>query len=294
MSADESSQNPRGTDPLQFDVAESASSGSGAASGESSTCTRCAGPITTSYYQVNGLVVCPRCRGGLESSDGSRWKRVLTATGLGLLAAFGGSVVYFAIAALTGYEFGLVAIAVGYVVGRAVNKGSRGRGGWAYQTLAIVLTYFAIVSTYVPLAVREFRQNPAQADSLRTALAKRDGVPAADSLDEDDDDDDADLDSAAVAADSGIVVTQAGSPKTGKTLGGKPVRLGAGMVILGIVALLVFAAIAPILAGFSNIIGLVIIFFAVFQAWALNKRVPLEITGPYRVGRDGEGVAASG
>ena len=293
MSAHESSQNPGSSDPLQFDVAESASPGGGPAAGDASTCSQCAGAITASYYQVNGAVMCPRCRGALGSADGSRARRVLTAAGLGLLAALGGSIVYFAIAALTGYEFGLVAIAVGYVVGRAVNKGSRGRGGWAYQTLAIVLTYFAIVSTYVPLAVREFRANPAQADSLRTALAKRDGVTPTDSLADDDDDAD---DSTAVAGDSGFAVTQAGSPtKTGsRAHSGKAVRLGAGMVILGLVALLAFAAIAPILAGFSNIIGLVIIFFAVFQAWSLNKRVPLEITGPYRIGRDGEGVATSG
>lgn len=292
MSPDESSHESGSTDPLQFDVAENTAPGGGATAA-SSTCTQCEGAITASYYQLNGLVICPRCRGALDTAEGSRWRRVLTAAGLGLLAAIGGSVVYFAIAALTGYEFGLVAIAVGYVVGRAVHKGSRGRGGWAYQTLAIVLTYFAIVSTYVPLAVREFRANPAQADSLRIALAKGDSLAKADSLDDDEEEEDS---TATAVADSELVATQAGSPaKAGSTArAGQPIRLGAGMVILGLLALLAFAAVAPILAGFSNIIGLVIIFFAVFQAWSLNKRVPLEITGPYRVGRDGDRVGASG
>lgn len=290
MSRDDSSQQPPSNEPLQFDVAEHASPDGGAPAGEAGACTQCGGAITSSYYQLNGLVICPRCRGALDSADGSRARRVLTAAGLGLLAALGGSLVYFAIAALTGYEFGLVAIAVGYVVGKAVHKGSRGRGGWAYQTLAIVLTYFAIVSTYVPLAMREFRANPAQADSLRIALRASDTASAADSLGDDDDE----MDDSTAVADSMMAVTQAGTPANTSAHAGKPMKLGAGMLLLGLVALLAFAAIAPILAGFSNIIGLVIIFFAVFQAWSLNKRVPLDITGPYRVGRDGERVGASG
>ena len=286
MSAD-GSERPKDPDPLQFDVAEHASPQSGGSAGAQS-CTQCAASIASSYYEVNGLIICPRCRGTLASlSEGSRGRRVLTAAGLGLLAAIGGSLVYYAIAALTGYEFGLVAIAVGVVVGKAVNKGSRGRGGWAYQTLAILLTYFAIVSTYIPLAVREFRANPAQADSLRTAI----GVSAPDSLDADDHDEDSTHVAAADARhDSTLPVTQAGKP-SGK--GPKAVKIGAGTIVLGMLALLAFAAIIPILAGFSNIIGLVIIFFAVFQAWQLNKRVPLEITGPYRVG-GGERPATSG
>jgi hypothetical protein len=289
MSRDDSSQQPDSNETLQFDVAEHASPDGGGPAHDAGACTQCGGAIASSYYQLNGLVICPRCRGGLDSADGSRARRILAAAGLGMLAALGGSLVYFAIAALTGYEFGLVAIAVGYVVGKAVYKGSRGRGGWAYQTLAIVLTYFAIVSTYVPLAMREFRANPAQADSLRIALRASDTV-AADSLDDDDDE----MDDSTAVADSALAVTQAGSPANKSAHTTKPIKLGAGMVLLGIVALLAFAAIAPILAGFSNIIGLVIIFFAVFQAWSLNRRVPLEITGPYRVGRDGERVGATG
>jgi hypothetical protein len=60
--------------------------------------------------------------------------------------------------------------------------------------------------------------------------------------------------------------------------------MSAGGIVLGVVVLLFFAAIAPILAGASNIIGLLIIGIAVFEAWKLNKRVQLDITGPFRVG----------
>ena len=301
MSADDNSRSSGQSDPLQFDVAESATpsdaGGEGAAARSAQTCAHCSAPIVASYYEVNGLIVCPRCRGALGSNEGSRWKRGFIAVGLGLVAAIGGSILYYAIAALTGYEFGLVAIVVGFMVGKAVNKGSRGRGGWAYQTLAIVLTYFAIVSTYIPLAVREFRVNPTQADSLSIASAKHGMSADADSLADVDDADDADdVDAAArsdsaAAGDTSLVAAQAGTPLKRNA---KSMKLGAGTILLGIVGLLVLAAIMPILAGFSNIIGLVIIGIAVFEAWKLNKRVELEISGPYRMGRGSEGAPASG
>ena len=58
-----------------------------------------------------------------------------------------------------------------------------------------------------------------------------------------------------------------------------------GTIALGLVALVAIAVVAPFLAGFENILGLVIIGFALFQAWKMNRRVPLAISGPYAVGR---------
>ena len=37
---------------------------------------------------------------------------------------------------------------------------------------------------------------------------------------------------------------------------------------------------APFLAGFDNVLGLVIIGFALFEAWRINRQVP--ILGPFR------------
>ena len=304
MSADGSSQQRGDRPDLQFDTAESHPGNDASAidphAALSLNCSQCGTAIVTSYYEVNGAVVCPRCRGALHAgSSGSRATRAFKATGLGLLAAAGGSLLYFAIAAITGYEFGLVAIAVGFVVGKAVRKGSGNRGGWAYQTLAVVLTYFAIVSTYIPLAVKEFRSNPAAADSLRVAMekvkAQRDSAIAADSLAELHDSTTSSA-TARTTVDSGFPVSQAGEPASATRRHpfaprAKRPHIGVGLVLLGIVGMLLFAAVVPILAGFSNIIGLIIIGIAVFQAWKLNKRTTLEITGPYRVVK---GAAASG
>lgn len=137
---------------LQFDRAESGEDGSAPAS-----CTRCKSPLQGSYFEANGAIVCQACRAELEQewSRGSGTGRFARALLFGVVAAAAGSGLYYAILKLTGYEFGLVAIVVGLMVGIAVKKGSNGRGGWRYQSLAMFLTYTSIVSSYVPLILRE-------------------------------------------------------------------------------------------------------------------------------------------
>jgi hypothetical protein len=39
----------------------------------------------------------------------------------------------------------------------------------------------------------------------------------------------------------------------------------------------------PFLFGLKNVINILIIGFALYEAWKLNRRVPLEVTGPFRV-----------
>ena len=266
-------------EPLQFDVAESSASSDAPRHAE---CRGCGQAIRDTYYEINGAVVCAACRTGIERPRGTRMRRVLQATALGTLAAIGGSLLYFGVAALTGREFGLVAIAVGFMVGTAVRKGSGGRGGWAYQTLAIALTYLAIVSTYVPLVVKEFQKEgsgrPARAqvaapipmDTITiSARGPAASPPRSDS-------------SAQAGRDENAPVMQAGTPRAIPRA--DATHLGPGTVLLGIGALVFLAAIVPIAAGFSNLIGLLIIGIAVFEAWKLNRRVRLTIAGPYRLG----------
>lgn len=281
MSADGNAQNP-GNDPLQFDVAES-SAPSGPAATIGTSCKSCSKPIVDAYYQVNRFIICSACRNAYYNPTGSSARRVLRATAFGIVAAIGGSLLYFAVAAITGREFGLVAIVVGYMVGIAVRKGSRGRGGWPYQTLAIGLTYLAIVTSYVPLIAKEFQKN-----STRSALRAHSApTPMADTITISARGPEVgrEIDSASAAhrnADSGFAVSQAGTPSG--TMSPFPARtkhLGPGTFLLGIGALLLLAAVIPILAGFSNLIGLVIIGFAVYEAWKLNRR--LTITGPFRL-----------
>jgi hypothetical protein len=291
MSADGNAPNP-GNDPLQFDVAESSAAESPQSA--KTICKACSRPIVSSYYQVNGAIICASCRGALDNAQGSPTQRALRATGFGLLAALGGSLLYFAVAAITGREFGLVAIVVGYMVGMAVRKGSRARGGWAYQTLAVGLTYLAIVTSYIPLIAKEFQKH-----TIKPAAAARSATPMADTItiSARGPEVGSAIDSAAAAkrADGGFAVTQAGSPTASVGAArARPKHLGVGTFLVGIGALVLLAAMIPILAGFSNIIGFLIIGIAVFEAWKLNRRVAYTITGPHRLGVGPEGVGTVG
>jgi hypothetical protein len=52
------------------------------------------------------------------------------------------------------------------------------------------------------------------------------------------------------------------------------------------------ACIAPFAAGAQNIVGLIIIGIGVYQAWKLNKRQPLVITGPHALASPASAIAA--
>lgn len=257
---------PENTD-LQFERAQF----DGAAS--QSACKVCTTPLYGAYYEVNGQTVCEGCCYKLREAGptGTRGGRVLRAIAAGIGAGLAGALLYWGILAATGYEFGLIAIVVGFAVGKAVAWGSHGRGGWAYQTLAMVLTYLAIVSAYVPMIVTEImNQKPAgQAQTVSPDGATSPGpVPAPSGVP-----------SAKPASASDAIATT----KTTRTAAAEEAPLGFGGMLFGLAALLLIACAAPFLAGLENIIGLVIIGIGMYEAWKLNRRLPLVITGPHAI-----------
>lgn len=114
-------------------------------------CALCQAPIAGSYYQYGGHVVCENCaaqRAELRGPGGPvNFSRALM---YGFGAAFAGSVLYAVVTMATGYQLSLISILIGFMVGKAVHRGTQGRGGPRYQVLAVVLTYFAITTSYVP------------------------------------------------------------------------------------------------------------------------------------------------
>jgi hypothetical protein len=248
--------------PLQFDAPQPASSAT------ATSCTMCSQPIQSVYYEAGGSVVCARCRGKLDATIGSSGKggRVLRACGLGFLAAVAGAIVYYAIRAVTGYEIGIVAILVGWGVGRAVFLGSGQRGGRGYQLLAVGLTYLAMASTYVPLARESVMEKTAEE---RSAKAPSDSASLA-----------------AAAATTPAASEEATTPVTPDSAAAKPAtakKLGVGGILLGIGALLAFSIVLPVLVGMGSPISILILGFGLVQAWRMNKRVELNVTGPYRL-----------
>lgn len=215
------------------------------------TCAACRRSISDTYFEVNGQVVCGACRNILQDQwqRGGSAGRFGKALGLGLLAAIACSIVWAIVLLTTKSEFGILAIVVGFVVGKAVNMGSNGRGGWRYQALAIFLTYTAIVSSYVPVFVQAAREQAATQVAEQTATTDSVASPQA-----------------------ATVITADPAEKP-----------GAGTIVLGLVVIIVFLYAAPFLAGIENAIGLLIIGIAVYEAWKFNKKAELTITGPYQI-----------
>lgn len=214
-----------------------------------SDCTVCRKDITGGYFRVNGQRVCAGCTAVLQAAEGDGRggvARLLKAAVFGGVAAVLCSAIWYAILTLTGYEIGLLAIAVGFVVGFAVSFGSEQRGGWAYQLLAVVLTYSAIVVTYVPSI----------AESLQTAEAvESQGV-----------------DGAPDASVAGGVPPEAAEPLPAIVAFVIAVPLAYAMPLLSF-----FDNVG------SGILGLIIIGIGLWEAWKINKKSVLEVDGPHEL-----------
>lgn len=250
---------------LQFDHAEFEGGGEEAGAAPAVPCSGCGRSIADSYYKVNYEIVCHACYANALAlhAPGGAAGRFFRAVLFGLAAGAAGAALYYAILALTGYQLSLIAIVVGFLVGAAVKIGSHRRGGWLYQALAMVITYVAITSTYVPFVLEEISSGIADAN-LQTG-APEPGTGAVDEAVSDRSD-----------ASDGSDASDAPRPAA-EDLG------AAGRVLLLIVAFVV-ALIAPFLAGSKSLLVLIIIGIGLYEAWKLNQRQPFATEGPFQVG----------
>lgn len=79
----------------------------------------CQQAIATEYFDVNGQSVCNACKSQLEhlGQTPRGWGLFAKAGLFGLVAAILGAVLYYAVIAITNFEIGIVAIAIGFMVG---------------------------------------------------------------------------------------------------------------------------------------------------------------------------------
>jgi hypothetical protein len=235
--------------PMQFDRADF-----GTAAAAAVVCTMCRNAVVQNYYEANGNIICSHCRERVEQrTDSGRSGRALRATAAGFGAAVAGALVWWGVRKVTGYEIGIISIGIGAAVGRAVRWGSRARGGWAYQLLAVLLTYASVAGNYMPDVLTQILEQDKK-DSQPTATA-----PATAGASK----------TAAAAAPQAVKANVA----TGWA------ALAAGLLAIG--ALFVVAATVPFQV--ANIIGLFIIAIGLREAWRLNKTVALTMTGPFSV-----------
>ena len=145
---------------LQFEHAEPLSPATAPAlSGKS--CVACKQPIANTYYHAQGQVVCPSCAERIQSGQQAAPALSLARAALyGAGAALAGCLLYAAVTITTGLNIGLIAIVVGYMVGKAIRQGSNGLGGRPQQILAVTLTYFAITTSYIPAYIYHIAKRP--------------------------------------------------------------------------------------------------------------------------------------
>jgi hypothetical protein len=202
-------------------------------------CAGCGGVIQDAYYTVGGKLVCSSCADRIHATKPPEpgTKGLLRAAVFGAGAAILGTIVYFAVLALSGYEIGIIAVGVGWLVGKAVHKGGYGCGGWKLQALAVGLTYCSIAGSFVPLAIKTIVEKQSQ--------------------------------SAVAGAERPTLQSDNSSSADG------------GGLMLGLLILFGYSLVAPFLAGFKNILGLFIIGLGLYQAWTLNRRPRLVLSGPH-------------
>jgi len=205
---------------LQFDQAES---------GSQSICFACKTELAGHYYSINGNLACERCYTQIKLSlDGPdlTGPRLVKAVILGIIASILGFGLYYGIMKVSGYQFGLIAIVVGIMIGKAVKFGGENRGGPAFQIIAMALTSLCIVSTYIP--------------SIHQAVMLS------------------------------LKASEGGLPDTGLSLD-------------YYLFLIRTALTYPFSAGLSNIMGLIILGIGLYEAWVINKKGKLNLTGPFEL-----------
>lgn len=269
MSADDTP----GQEPLDFHSPEPGAT--------TATCVGCKQPITEQYWSAGDAILCERCKTAVEQGQQvapdavSRAARFTRAVLLGVGAMLLGAGVWYAVAKLANLEVGLIALLLGFLVGRAVFIGSGRRGGLRYQLLAVFLTYLGIGVAYAPFAYEGIRDNfRAEADSIRHADSARTLMerPASELSG-----DEAALEAARL--DSIILATEA--PAARPETGPLAFMVGMAFILVGILTLPVIATVGG-LPG--SLISLLIYSFAIMQAWRMTGSARIEIAGPFQVG----------
>jgi hypothetical protein len=233
------------------------------------TCARCNQAIEHEYFEAAGHVLCRSCGKQLGGAQGRG--PFLRAAAFGSAAALLGTIVWFAILKFSGREFGLLAIGVGLVVGLAVRKGSQGRGGRRYQALAMILTYVSITASYVPIVVKELGKH-------ETASSKTEAHEAGDA---------SAPHTAALAP--GEPSQTSSSTRVGVAHAQASTTPGAGAILFALVFVLGVAMVSPFLSGFDNIMGLLIIGIALYEAWKINRGI--SVSGPFLLAQAQQGAA---
>jgi hypothetical protein len=226
-------------------------------------CHKCRQSIVGAYYRLNGAMTCASCANILQHDataqpSGNYTRALLFGCGGALL----GLVLYSAVGIITGLMIGYVSLAVGFIVAKAMLKGSGGIGGRKYQITAVLLTYMAVSMSAIPIALSQWGKDEhpgAKPQQTQQASATDNSTPA-----------------------EAAEVSQSSSSQAQDTA--KPEAPGMSFVAaIGLLAGIGLAS--PFLAlaePVQGIIGLVILFVGMNIAWRMTAgSLKPAIEGPY-------------
>ena len=220
-------------------------------------CKSCNQELAGNYFRINGLLACEKCASQLQAQAP---KDTHSAFVRGIIFGTGGAIVglalYAAFEIATGLIIGYIALAVGWLVGTAIKKGSGGIGGRRYQIAAVALTYAAVSLAAIPVGIAQI-------------IKARKATPNA------------------VTAPAQAAPNSASDPNTPESdTPSRPPAAPAPVNAIAVIGELLFAGLtSPFLelsSGVSGIIGLVILFVGVNIAWKMTGAAKLEILGPFK------------
>ena len=229
----------------------------------SERCGICGNFISGEYYRVNNQMACSTC--ALQAQQGQpKDSHAAFARGLalGIGAALVGLILYATFTIVTNFYLGYIALGVGWMVGKAIMKGSNGMGGLRYQIAAVLLTYAAISVAAVPIGISYVIKHRQQVTQRQKQQEAANPFP-----------DDA-RSGAQPQDERQAQTTPRPRPIPTANLGGLASRL----LLLGLAS--------PFLEfqnPISGVIRLFILFIGLRIAFQLTRAKPLQVDGPYPV-----------
>jgi hypothetical protein len=246
----------------QFTTAEYASPSG------SERCKSCNQTLGSQYYRVNGVTTCAYCaeQTKLRVPQDSHQSFV---RGLifGIGGAISGLVLYSAFGIITGLMVGYVSLAVGYIVGKAMMKGSKGIGGRRYQIAAVALTYAAVSMAAVPIGISQYIKEEKQ---KKQNLVKHGAPPSV---------------NPPTSAQPGqppqaAPASDADKPEKSSASDKSKIGFGAALGLLAVAGLA--SPFLELTDPLHGIIGLVILLVGIRIAWRITAGVKVDILGPFK------------
>jgi hypothetical protein len=137
------------------------------------TCANCGSALQDNYFTANGQPICAGCRERLEVAAAPlRDPGALSlAIIFGLGASVVGAIVYYAVMRYANLEIGIVAVFTGWLVGRAMSKATKGRGGRLLQLVAVFLVYLSVALAYLFYTISQLGDTEVMGSMIAVAIS---------------------------------------------------------------------------------------------------------------------------